>query len=139
MQTTPLRGYSKPASLREVVLAVACTPQRVTAAERRGFLAAYEALDVVFQALGDAAQALHLKRQLVGLLERRAMDLLRDAFYGALRKAQDFNQIVGGVQRSAAGFGVHAGKIAEEAKKFRLAAAGAQCAGGGVVSGRRRR
>jgi len=125
MQTTPVRGYSNLRSLREVVLAVACTPQRVAAAERRGFFAAYEALDVGFQALGDTAKALHLKRQMVGLLERRAMDFLRDALYGPLRKAQDFNQVVGGVQRAAAGFGVHGGKIVGEAKKFRLAAAGA--------------
>src|SRR4051812_44332358 len=139
MQTAPLRGYSNPVVLREVLLAVACTPQGVAAADRRGFLRAYDALDVVFEALGDAAQALHLKGQMVGLLERRAVHFLRDAFYGALREAQDFNQVVGGVQRAAAGFGVHGGKIVGEAKKFRLAASGARCAARGVASGRRPR
>jgi len=50
-------------------------------------LGSHEALDVVLQALGEAAQALDVVVELVSLLERRAVDFLGNALEGALRQA----------------------------------------------------
>jgi isoaspartyl peptidase/L-asparaginase-like protein (Ntn-hydrolase superfamily) len=69
------------------LLAVRSASQRMSAGGGGRILGSHEALDVVLQALGEAAQALDVVVELVSLLERRAVDFLGNALEGALRQA----------------------------------------------------
>src|SRR5688572_2646375 len=91
--------------------AVGRAPQGMAAPHGGGFLAADETLDFRLQLLRLAAQAMDVAADRVGLLEGRPVHFLLDALERSLRQAQQLDEIVGAIERAAAGLSVHARSI----------------------------
>src|SRR6185503_20767829 len=109
--------------------------QGMAALHGRAFLARDVLLDPAAQGVGAAAQALQLARDELGVLERGAVDFLREALHGLLREAQEIGEVAGRAERAAAGLGIHARSIGLRGEN----AAQGTSAGRRVVSARRGR
>ena len=76
------------------------------------FLARDEAVDGFRQLVGAAAQALQIALEQLGVLVGGAEDFLRHALGGALREAQQLDQVIRRAERAAAGFRIHGASLA---------------------------
>src|SRR5205814_7582700 len=83
----------------------------VAALDARAFFARDVVFDGLLHAVGAAPQALQLALDQLGMLVGHAIDFLRHALGGALREPQHLDQVIGRVERAAAGLGIHRASI----------------------------